>query len=68
MIVNSVIGLFYYLRIIVAMFSRLNDADIPVDGLSSSGSMLLASLVILLIWLGVYPGPVIDVIQRVMLH
>ena len=28
--------------------------------------MVLAALVILLIWLGVYPGPMIDIIQNAM--
>ena len=66
MILNSVIGLFYYLRIIVAMFSHLEKKDSAVAGLSTSGSLVLAALVILLIWLGVYPGPMIEIIQNVM--
>lgn len=68
MIVNSVIGLFYYLRIIVAMFSHNNNENAAVAGLSRSGGTVLAALVILLVWLGVYPGPMIDLIKRAMLH
>jgi NADH-quinone oxidoreductase subunit N len=68
MIVNSVIGLFYYLRIIVAMFSASGKgSEIPVRH-SRSGSAILAALAILLIWLGVYPGPTIEIIRNAMLH
>ena len=66
MIVNSIIGLFYYLRIIVALFSHMNNENTAVAGLSPSGSMVLAMLVILLIWLGSYPGPMIEIIQNAM--
>jgi NADH-quinone oxidoreductase subunit N len=66
MIVNSIIGLFYYLRIIVAMFSHSEQEDKTVAVLSPSGSLVLAALVILLIWLGVYPGPMIEIIQNAM--
>ncbi len=66
MIVNSMIGLFYYLRIIVAIFSHPEKEDTAVAGLSPSGSLVLAALVILLIWLGVYPGPMIEIIQNAM--
>lgn len=67
MIVNSIIGLFYYLRIIVAIFSASEtEGAIPVRR-SRSGSVVLAALSILLIWLGVYPGPVIEIIRRAML-
>jgi NADH-quinone oxidoreductase subunit N len=66
MIVNSVIGLFYYLRIIVVMFSVSEKADaIPVRH-SRSSSAVLAALAVLLIWLGVYPGPMIEIIQNAM--
>jgi NADH-quinone oxidoreductase subunit N len=64
LVINSVIGLFYYLRIIVVMYAR------PVAQVESepnrtvSGHAVLAVLTILLVWLGVYPGTVIDVIQK----
>ncbi len=65
MIVNSVIGLFYYLRIIVVMFSAPEkESEIPVRH-SRSGSAVLAALAILLVWLGVYPGPMIEIIRDV---
>jgi NADH:ubiquinone oxidoreductase subunit 4 (subunit M) len=37
-----------------------------IAGLSPSGSLVLAALVILLIWLGVYPGTMIEIIQNAM--
>ncbi len=65
MIINSVIGLFYYLRIVIAMFSASEkESTIPARH-SRSGNAVLATLAILLIWLGVYPGPMIEIIRAV---
>ena len=66
MVINSVIGLAYYLRIIVALFSRPDTECAPVPVRSRSGSAALGALTLLLIWLGVYPGPVIEIIRKAM--
>jgi len=65
LVINSAIGLYYYLRIIVVLFTRSETAS---DGpsLSFSGSSALAILAFLLISLGIYPGPVIDLIRKAM--
>lgn len=64
LVVNSAIGLFYYLRIIVAMYSHPSEEIVPpAPSLSPSGGLVLAVLTVLLIWLGVYPGPLIDIIR-----
>jgi len=64
LIVNSVIGLFYYLRIIVAIYARPIEQAAPESTGSLSGHVVLAALTLMLIGLGVYPGPVIQLIQK----
>jgi len=64
--INSVIGLFYYLRIIVALYDRREDAKPEPSGLSRIDSAVLSGLTILLIWIGMYPGPVIGMIRTAM--
>ena len=65
MVLASSIGLYYYLRIIVAMYSR-PEREAPAISLplTLSGSLILAVLTLLLLWLGVYPGPLLEVIQK----
>jgi len=67
LVINSAIGLFYYLRIIAALFERTEEqateTNIPV---SRTGNAVLACLMVLLTWLGVYPGPMIEIIKRSM--
>lgn len=64
LIINSAIGLYYYLRIIVALFTAAaEEAAPPAQPISLSGSFVLAVLAILLLWLGVYPGPLIEMIH-----
>ena len=67
LVVTSAIGLYYYLRIIVAMYSAAPEAATPigVSSLAIGGSVALAALTLLLVWLGVYPAPLIEIIQAV---
>lgn len=67
LVVNSVIGLFYYLRVIAVMFSRTQEDDqvsvVHAAGNVASG-LILAILTLLLVWLGIYPAPLIDIINK----
>jgi len=63
LVLNSAIGLFYYLRVIVIMSARSSGEGIPAMHLPLAGSMALVILAVLLIWLGVFPGPLIDIIH-----
>jgi NADH-quinone oxidoreductase subunit N len=62
---TSVAGLFYYLRIIVALYSPPPGEKIPllVPTVSWSGGLVLAGLMFLLVWIGVYPSPILHLIQ-----
>jgi len=63
LVINSVIGLYYYLRIIVILFTP-DGAERPAGPVHSrSGNLMLAALVLLLFWLGVYPEPVVRLIK-----
>ena len=67
LVVNSAIGLFYYLRVVAVMYMRLPEGDeivAPVSSVSLAGRAALAVLALSLIWLGVYPAPVIDMIRK----
>ncbi|HZT69199.1 MAG TPA: NADH-quinone oxidoreductase subunit N [Terriglobia bacterium] len=70
LVVTSVIGLFYYLRILVAMYkspAEAGEAAAAVPSLSHSGSYALAALTVLLLWIGVYPAPLLDAIHHAVL-
>jgi NADH-quinone oxidoreductase subunit N len=62
LIINSVIGLYYYLRIITTLFSPASDLPLPV--ISFTGQLTLGILGIAILLLGVYPGWLIDIIVR----
>jgi len=64
LVVNSGIGLFYYLRIVVAMYKDApREGQVTVPSLSLTGSVALAALTLLLVWLGVYPATLIHTVQ-----
>jgi NADH-quinone oxidoreductase subunit N len=58
----SVIGLFYYLRIIFALYTppEHSAAVVPV---AATGATALTALTLALIWLGTWPEPVIGLIR-----
>jgi len=60
---GSVIGLFYYLRIILAMFSSMDAAPAESRAVPLVGGVLLSVLTLLVIALGVYPPPVLQLIE-----
>jgi NADH-quinone oxidoreductase subunit N len=65
---TSTIGLFYYLRIIVVMFSAApaeptEAAPQPLHLLSPRLGLVLAFLCLLLFGLGVYPSPLVHLLQ-----
>ncbi|MCL6523741.1 MAG: NADH-quinone oxidoreductase subunit N [Thermoflavifilum sp.] len=66
LILSSVIGLFYYLRVVVQLFSRPDHAVyFPRSPYAISTGMAFLVLFILLIWLGIAPGNLITQIQQV---
>jgi NADH-quinone oxidoreductase subunit N len=66
LLVTSGIGLYYYLRIVVVLFSRPEENSAPAaqrPAVGLSGGVALAALSVLLIWLGVAPQPLVALIQ-----
>lgn len=66
LVISSAIGLYYYLRIIVTMFLEPEAASKPGQRLSSlplSGSLILGLLFLLLAWFGIYPAPLLRLIE-----
>jgi NADH-quinone oxidoreductase subunit N len=62
MIINSVIGIYYYLRVITAMFSPAGENELP--DLTITGKISLTLIAIGILVLGVYPGWLINLIMK----
>ncbi len=62
MILNSVIGLYYYLRVITTLFSPADKAELAT--LSLTGNITLGLITVGILLLGIYPGWLIDIITR----
>jgi len=62
MIINSVIGLYYYLRVITTMFSTAGKAEL--SSVSILGKVTLTIITLGILILGVYPGWLIDIIVK----
>ena len=66
LVVNSAVGLYYYLRIIVTLFSPLVPAGVvaaPARGFGSASSLVLTILAVALVWIGIFPSPLISLIE-----
>ena len=63
LVMTSTIGLFYYLRILVVLYSAGSDRSTTAEPLFPAGGVVLALLTTLLFWFGIYPAPLVDVIQ-----
>lgn len=69
LVISSAIGLFYYLRIIVALYSQPGDSDLEGESstqpLSLPAILALTALTGLIFLLGVYPAPLWDALIAV---
>ena len=70
---GSAMGLYYYLRIIAVMCAHGSEAvtgqmAVPKVKASLAESFTLAVLALLLIWLGVYPDPLIRMLEATAVH
>jgi len=66
LVAASVIGLFYYLRLIFALYVAPAGAAASGPRASSAtaaGVTALAGLTLVLLWLGTWPAPVIELIR-----
>jgi NADH-quinone oxidoreductase subunit N len=69
LVVNSAVGVYYYLRWLLVLFERpapARSADVPLAAPSWGAVLSLAVLASLLLWLGVHPSPVIAWIRGAM--
>ncbi len=66
LVVSSVIGLFYYLRIVAVMYaSTEGEVSNLMARTSPAGGIVLGTLTGLLLWLGTYPEPLLRIIRTV---
>jgi NADH-quinone oxidoreductase subunit N len=63
-LINSAIGAYYYLKIIVVMYMREPREEVPVLPLSPSLGLALAITLAATLYLGVVPGNVLEFAQR----
>lgn len=65
LVLTSAVGLFYYLRVVVALFAAppAGEGSLPPLRIPASAGIILGVLSALLIWFGVYPGYILGVVQ-----
>ncbi len=65
LVISSAIGLYYYLRVIVAMFTPVDEEAVLRTPLTLGGGAILTVLTLAVIYLGVYPAPLVRLIESV---
>ena len=66
LVTTSTIGLFFYLRVVVTMYARVREAAPHAEPRAIGESYVLEALTILLVRVGVYPVPLLNVIRTVL--
>jgi NADH-quinone oxidoreductase subunit N len=64
LVISSVIGLYYYLRLIVVMISPREDTKI-LPKVMTSGEILIVALAAIVVLLGICPSFLTDIISRI---
>ena len=60
LVLNSAIGAYYYLRIIVMMYMREPRGEVPFNPVPPTAALAIAICVIATLCLGIFPGRVLD--------
>jgi NADH-quinone oxidoreductase subunit N len=63
-VINSAIGAYYYLRIIVAMYMRESRKDVPVTPIPLGLGLALAVSLVATLYLGIFPNRVLQYTQH----
>jgi len=64
LVLNSAIGAYYYLRIIVMMYMREPRAEVPVSPAPLSNLLAIAICILATLYLGVFPNRVLEFTTR----
>jgi len=64
LVLNSAVGAYYYLRIIVMMYMREPRGEVPVTPVPAATTFAIAVCVLATLYLGVLPGRVLDYAAR----
>jgi len=67
LVLGSVISIYYYLRVIIAMYMRPADdavREAPPAQVSFAVGATLTALIAVLLWLGIWPGPILEIVHR----
>ncbi|MGW8186366.1 MAG: NADH-quinone oxidoreductase subunit N [Desulfobacterales bacterium] len=64
LVMTSGIGLFYYLRVVVAIFARPPQTNTPKVTLPLAGELTLAGLTVMLVGIGLLPSPLLEIIRN----
>jgi NADH-quinone oxidoreductase subunit N len=67
LVVNTMISFYYYLSVAFMMFRDAPEGEAaairPLPSFSFMGAAALALLMLLMVWIGVYPGPLVQTIR-----
>ncbi|TDV61261.1 NADH-quinone oxidoreductase subunit NuoN [Pseudomonas sp. LP_7_YM] len=67
LVVGSAIGVFYYLRVMVTLYlqdSKIQRHDAPFNWAQRAGGVMLLGISLLAFFLGVYPQPLLNLVQH----
>jgi NADH-quinone oxidoreductase subunit N len=67
LVISSIFGLYYYLRVIIVLFTVPADAEpgaAPPPAVPVAGGLALGVLLILMVGLGIFPGVLLGVVQN----
>ena len=60
LVLNTAVGAYYYLRIIVMMYMREPRGEVPITPVPAAAALAIAISVLVTLYLGVLPGRVLD--------
>ena len=65
-VLSAAVSVYFYLRVVTALYLRSNEEETPIPAATPASSVALALSAALLLILGVWPGPLLELVEVIM--
>ncbi len=67
-VLNSAVAAFYYLRVVVYLYMRPAEQEVPAPAASGAFGLVMAACVLAVLWLGIFPEAVLNFARTAAYH
>jgi NADH-quinone oxidoreductase subunit N len=64
-ILSAIVSIYFYIKVIVLLYMHVGETAIAAPGAGLSGDLACGAVFLLILWLGILPSPLLEIITRI---